>query len=327
MKRFLAALLMAATVFCCGCGAKAQNEASPLTVNGTPLDGEVFTFFLDEAAGALPAGTQEEQINYAVQLCIHYVAVNSAFAGAGLSLTPAEKKEINDETNVQWNLYERYYESIGVSRQTFSKVRVSACSEEKLRQAYFGEGGAYEVPRDRLKDYLEARYVSFRSIRIPKKKLAADGSEADRSEAEKAALDEKIAAGLSAVNNGTGIESVYATFVADRKGDREEYAEIVTDGTDHAYPTEFADAVRAMPVETAAVFDFGDAYYLVYREDLKDDEDIFEAYKDECLAGLTESDLRQMIDAVAQTYTSVTDQPAIAACWNNYKNATAKAGQ
>ena len=160
----------------------------------------------------------------------------------------------NDETNVQWNLYERYYESIGVSRQTFSKLRVSACSEEKLRQAYFGEGGAYEVPRDRLKDYLEARYVSFRSIRIPKKKLAADGSEADRSEAEKAALDEKIAAGLSAVNNGTGIESVYATFVADRKGDREEYAEIVTDGTDHAYPTEFADAVRAMPVETAAVF-------------------------------------------------------------------------
>ena len=120
---------------------------------------------------------------------------------------------------------------------------------------------------------------------------------------------------------------MFATFVADRKGDREEYTEVVTDGTDHAYPAEFADAVRAMPVESAAVFDFGDDYYLVYRDDLRDDEDIFEAYKDECLAGLTDADLRRTIDKIAQSYTSVTDQPVIAACWNNYKNATAKTGQ
>lgn len=327
MKRFFAALLIAAAVFLCSCGAAPQQEACPLKVNGTPLDGEVFTFFLDKAAGALPGGAQEEQINYAVQLCIHYVAVNSAFTGAGLSLTPAEKKEANDETGVQWNLYGTYYQSIGVSRQTFAKLRLSERCEEKLRQAYFGEGGAYEVPRDQLKAYLETRYVSFRAIRIPKKILAADSSETDRDAAQQAALDEKIAAGLAALNGGTGIESVFATFVADRKGDREEYTEVVTDGTDHAYPAEFADAVRAMPVESAAVFDFGDDYYLVYRDDLRNDEDIFEAYKDECLAGLTDADLRRTIDRIARSYTSVTDQPVIAACWNNYKNATAKAGQ
>ena len=325
MKRILAVLLALAVLSLCACGGKEQRAVRPLTVNGTPLDGELFTYFLDQAVNAFPDGTQEERINYAVQLCIHYVAVNSTFAGAGLALTAAEKKEADDETNVQWNLYERYYESIGVSRQTFSKVRRSDLYKEKLRQTYFGEGGTDEVPAEQLRAFLETRYVAFRVIRIPKKVLDADGNEIERDDAQKAALDEKIAAGLNAVNgNGTGIESVYATFVADRKGDREEYAEVVTDGTDHAYPAEFVEALRAVPVKTAAVFDFNDSYYLAYREDITEDEDIFEAYKDKCLAGLTERDLQIKIDRIGSAYTSVKDPSAVAECWNNYWNALAK---
>ena len=65
----------------------------------------------------------------------------------------------------------------------------------------------------------------------------------------------------------------------------------------------------------------------LYREDIRTDEDVFEAYKDECLAGLTEDALRAQIDAFAGNYASVKDQPALAACWNNYQNARAKAGK
>ena len=328
MKRFLAVALAAALLLLCACGGERQRTVYPLTVNGTPLDGEVFTFFLDKAVNAIPDGSQEEQINYATQLCIRYVAVNSTFAGAGLTLTAAEKKEADEETNVQWNLYERYYESIGVSRQTFSKLRRSDLWQEKLRQAYFGEGGTDEVPAEQLRAFLETRYVAFRVIRIPKKVLDANGTETDRDEAQQTALNEKIAAGLSAINEtGTGIESVFATFVSDRKGDREEYSEVVTDGTDHAYPAEFVEAIRAVPVNTAAVFDFNDAYYLTYREDITEDEDIFEAYKGKCLSALTEFDLQAKIDRIGKAFTTVKDQAAMAECWNNYWNALAKNNQ
>ena len=328
MKRIFAILLALTLLLCAACGGEPRRALRPLTVNGTPLDGEIFTYFLDKAVNALPDGTQEEQTNYAVQQCIHYVAVNSAFTGAGLALTAAEKKEADDENNVRWNLYERYYESIGVSRQTYFKLRRSDLYQEKLRQAYFGEGGTDEVPTEQLRAFLETRYVAFRVIRIPKKVLDADGNETDRDAAQQAALDEKIAAGLSAVNvNGTGIESVYATFVSDRKGDREEYAEVVTDGTDHAYPAEFVEAIRAVPVKTAAVFDFNESYYLAYREDITEDEDIFEAYKDKCLAGLTERDLQIKIDRIAGAYASVKDPSAVAECWNAYRNAMAKNAQ
>ena len=328
MKRIFAILLALTLLLCAACGGEPRRALRPLTVNGTPLDGEIFTYFLDKAVNALPDGTQEEQTNYAVQQCIHYVAVNSAFTGAGLALTAAEKKEADDENNVRWNLYERYYESIGVSRQTYFKLRRSDLYQEKLRQAYFGEGGTDEVPAEQLRAFLETRYVAFRVIRIPKKVLDADGNETDRDAAQQAALDEKIAAGLSAVNvNGTGIESVYATFVSDRKGDREEYAEVVTDGTDHAYPAEFVEAIRAVPVKTAAVFDFNESYYLAYREDITEDEDIFEAYKDKCLAGLTERDLQIKIDRIAGAYASVKDPSAVAECWNAYRNAMAKNAQ
>ena len=325
MKRVIAALFLLAAVLLCACGAGEQAASYPLRVNATPLDSEIFTYYLDQAVNALPDGAQEDRINYAAQLCIHYVAVNSTFSGAGLSLSPAERKEMSDETNVRWNLYGGYYEAIGVSRQTFAKLRLSELYLEKLRQFYFGEGGPNEVSEDELRAYLDARYVSFRAIRIPKKVTDVYGNETERDEAQQAALDEKLSAGLRAINeNGTGIESVFATFVSDRKGDREEYAEVVTDGTDHAYPAEFTEAVRAVSIGTAAVFDFEDAYYLVYREDIRQDADVFEAYKDKCLAALTENDLRARIDEIGKAYTSVKDPAAVAACWNNYMNASAR---
>ena len=295
MKRLIALLLIAAIALLCACRAQEKAAPSPLTVNGTPLDAELFTYFLDEAVKALPDGSQEERINHAVQQSIYYVAVNSTFQSAGLTLSGAEKKEAGDETHVQWNLYGGYYEAIGVSRQTFAKIQLNGLYLEKLRQAYFGEGGPNEVSQDQLRAYLETRYVSFRAIRIPKKVLDADGNEVDRTAAQETALNE--------------------------------YAEVVTDGTDHAYPAEFVQAVRAIDVNTAAILDFNDSLYLVLHEDILQDGDIFEAYKDECLEGITEQDLRTKVDQIGMAYTSVKNQPAIAECWNDYWNALAKNAQ
>ena len=328
MKRVIPALLVLLLLFA-ACGQVEETEtASPLNVNDTPLDSEIFTYYLDEAFNALPDGTQEEKINYAVQLCIHYVAVNSTFSGAPAELLPAEQKETSDDTNVLWRMYGNYYTSIGISKQTFAKVQLNKRYTEKLREYYFGEGGAEEVPADTLREYLGAHYVAFRTVSIPKKTVDVYGNEKDRNETEEQALREKLTAGLSAINdNGTSIESVYATFVSDRNGDREQYSEVVTDGTDHAYSAEFVDAVRAIDVGKAAVLDYGDALYLVYREDIRADEDIFEAYRGECLAALTETDLLAKIDEIGRAYSSTVDQTRIAECWNSYMNAVAKAGK
>ena len=199
---------------------------------------------------------------------------------------------------------------------------------EKLREYYFGAGGAEEIPVTALREYLDAHYVSFRTIRIPKKTVDVYGNEQDRDEAQENALREKLTAGLSAINeNGTGIESVFATFVSDRNGDREEYSEVVTDGTDHAYSTEFVEAVRAIAVGTAAVLDYDDALYLVYRENIQTDEDVFETYRAQCLEALSESALRAKIDEIGKGYSSTVNQPLAAECWNNYWNAVAKTNQ
>ena len=80
-------------------------------------------------------------------------------------------------------------------------------------------------------------------------------------------------------------------------------------------------------VNTAAILDFNDSLYLVCHEDILQDEDIYEAYKEECLAGITEQDLRTKVDQIGRAYTSVKNQPAIAECWNSYWNALAKNAQ
>ena len=328
MKRIVTVLLLLALLAGCACGRQTRQTASyPLTINATPIDSEVFTFYLDKAVNALPEGTQEERINYAVQLCIHYVAVNSAFSGAGTELTPVEKKETSDDTDVRWRTYGSYYGRLGVSKQTYAKIQLNERYVEKLRAYYFGEGGPEEIPVSALKEYLGSRYVSFRAVVIPKKTVDVYGNEKERDEAQNAALQEKLSAGLNAINNnGTGIESVFATFAADRNGDREEYREVVTDGTDHAYSQEFVDTVKAVNVGTAAVLDYGDALYLVYRENIQADEDIFETYRDECLTALSESALLAKLDEIARGYSSTVNQPVAAECWNNYWNAV-KAGQ
>ena len=330
MKRVFSAVCAAVLLFlCCSCGAQPSAEITyPLTVNSTPVDSEVFTYFLHEAVSELPQQTKDEQIYYAVQLCIQYVAVNSTFTQEGLRLSSAELSEMSTDANTRWNLFGGFYEAIGVSKQTFVKICRSGEYTEKLRQAYFGEGGTEEIAESTLRDYLAARYVAFREVRVPKKTTDKNGNEKDRTAAQEKSLREKLNAGLTAINrNGTGIESVYATFLADGKGDREEYAEVITDGTDHEYPAEFVNAVREMDMNTAAILDFSDSYYLVYREEVAGDEDIFEEYRDDCLEALTGGDLQKKIEEIGRAYSSVKDTAAVEQCWKNYTNAKAQYDQ
>ena len=122
MKKTIALLLaFAAVLFAFSACSNGEAPQYPLTVNGTPLEEEIFRYYLDIAFADASLSGKEARVNYATEQCIRYVAVNSAFAVRALALSPAEKAKTAERANALWNAFGAHYKNIGVSKQTFMK--------------------------------------------------------------------------------------------------------------------------------------------------------------------------------------------------------------
>ena len=184
MKRILSALLAILILSLCAC-TREGGESYPITVNGTPIDSEIFSYFLDSVWDAPEAlGTREGRTTQATYMCIRYVAVNSTFVSSGLALSDTDKVEISDNANVLWNMFGEYYEKIGVSKQTYVKIKTYEAYIEKLRTAFFDKGGADEISDDVLRGALVESYVAFKYVRTPLKNIDVYGNESAFSDEE-----------------------------------------------------------------------------------------------------------------------------------------------
>ena len=163
MKKLLCVLLAISVLFVFS-SCSEEAEADPLTVNGTPIDGEIFRYYLDEALGDPTVFDKGEAVQYATEQCIRYVAVNSAFEARGLTLSAGSVAEVSERGNALWRYFGEHYEKVGVSKQTFMKIRTSLAYTEALRTMLFDEGGISPLPDDTLKEYFSEEYVAFKAL-------------------------------------------------------------------------------------------------------------------------------------------------------------------
>ena len=176
MKRIISILLVLLILTLSAC--TSSTESYPITVNGTPIDSEIFAYFLDSVWDRPEAqGTRDGRITEATYMCIRYVAVNSTFVTSGLTLTDADRVEISDNANVLWNMFGEYYEKIGVSKQTYVKIKTYEAYIEKLRTAFFDKGGTDEISDAVLRGTLQENFVAFKYVRTPLKNIDVYGNE------------------------------------------------------------------------------------------------------------------------------------------------------
>ena len=300
----IAAFLILLAAFT-ACGNDTAEKDYPLTVNGTPLDGEIFKYYLDESFSEAEDTSRDGRITYATNACIRYVATNSTFFAKGLSLTAAESVSLSEEANAMWNLFGGHYTQLGVSKETFMKIRTNAAYTEKLRLSLYDEGGATPIPDNDLKAYFASYYAAFKLVRGYLFATDIYGNTVPYSDAELAAILDRYNKAAEQINGNTSIEFIYPSLVSGDQEVEQALKTVVIQDADPYYPEGFYAKVREIQPGTAQVCVFGDYLYLVYRVDILSDEALFKEHRAECLKAVSEVPLQNEITAMCNAYTSV----------------------
>lgn len=319
MKKLLCLLLAAAMLFLFS-SCSDETVADPLTVNGTPINAEIFKFYLDEGFGNEALGEKSDIIQYATEQCIRYVAVNSAFEARGLALSAGEAAEVSERGNALWRFFGAHYEKIGVSKQTFIKIQTSLAYTEALRYALFDKGGVMPIADDMLKSYLSSEYVAFKALSGNLYDTDVYGNRVELTEEQLKNLGESYATAANQINIGGSLEYVYASLINSGNEEVRQSLEtvVIADG-DPFYPEGFYAAVKEIEEKKAEVKTFGDNIYLIYRVDILSDPDLYEKHRDACLIPVSEPYLQSEINTMCNAYTSVRKSAQVERCYTAVK--------
>ncbi len=283
-----------------------KAEGYPLSVNGTPIDGEIFRYYLDSVWNSPEAGGGKDgRITQATYKCIRYVAVNSTFSSYGLSLTDDEKSLLAEEVNSLWNMFGAHYKDIGVSKQTFLKIKTSEEYIEKLRIAFFDKGGTDEISDAVLRGILVDKYIAFRYIRVPVTDTDVYGNERALTEEEIAKMNTVFNKALASVSSSFGIENAYIEISAEFPFAEQTFENVVAGSDDHQFSSTFYDKIKSISEGSATVFQYGEYVYLVYRVNILSDATIFADKRQECLKIISEDPLQSKINVMCNAYQSV----------------------
>ncbi len=322
MKKVISVFLVFILTALCFSSCKgSETEGSPLTVNGTPIDAEIFRYYLDTVWGdALTGGSKDGRITEATYRCIRYVAVNSTFTAYGLSLSEGEKAELSDETAALWNLYEEHYKSIGVSKENFHKIRTSEEYIEKLRLFFFDKGGTDEISDAVLRGVLSEKYVAFRYVRTPLTDTDVYGNAVPLSEDDITRLNVLYNSGVSSSNSSYGVDSAFISISEEFPLTEQSFETLAIKEDDHRFSSLFFNKVKEISEGKASVFQYNDYVYLVYRVNILTDPVIFSEMRSECLVDISEEPLQSKINIMCNAYQSVRDPGLVSEYYTKVAN-------
>lgn len=285
-KVLLLLLVFALCVSFTACSKTIAEEKSALTVGDANVSAGVFAYYLDAqikiASGDSPS--KSDAIKAAEASCANYVKINTEFQKRKLSLNSAEKATVAANVEEIWNFYGGYYESIGVSKETLTKIKTSEQYNEKLISSVFGAGGESEISEDAMKTYFNDNYVFFKFI------TAEFSSDEEANKTVKDTLTE-LAGTIGTEDEETGetitMDDVNASFAEKTGGTASalETTAMKSDSTD--FPSGFFSDVKAMENGAQKILTYSDNIFLVEKVD---GSGAFSDYKSAILDLLTNSD-------------------------------------
>ena len=285
-KVLLLLLVFTLCVSFTACSKTIAEEKSALTVGDANVSAGVFAYYLDAqikiASGESPS--KSDAIKAAEASCANYVKINTEFQKRKLSLNSAEKATVAANVEEIWNFYGGYYESIGVSKETLTKIKTSEQYNEKLISSVFGAGGESEISEDAMKTYFNDNYVFFKFI------TAEFSSDEEANKTVKDTLTE-LAGIIGTEDEETGetitMDDVNASFAEKTGGTASalETTAMKSDSTD--FPSGFFSDVKAMDNGAQKILTYSDNIFLVEKVD---GSGSFSDYKSAILDLLTNSD-------------------------------------
>ncbi len=300
MKKITAALLAVLIIFSfCGCTAQKKTV---LTISGTEIDSEIFTYYADKVISRpTDYGLTENPIDSDVKAatineCKKYLAANTEFRDAGLSLSSAEKTEISQTVNDFWVRFENHYKKIGISKQTLTKIITSQAYSDAIFSETYDKGTGNADTENEIRDYFYNNYISFRTVCVYF--TSADGS-TPLTQAEK-----------------NDLLAAFDSYVKTAGADTEKFAETINNagyllsnsillkkGSD-GYPDGFYEKVYTQADDTVQVIVYDECIFAVIKENLKDKGDsVYANYRSSCISDLYSAESDKKTDEYIATLT------------------------
>lgn len=286
-------------ILLCLCMLSACVPRDVLTVNGTQVDKGVVRYFTDTARQEEPDAPEAAE-TLAHQKIAAYVAINSAFAERGLSLSAGTKAEISQSVNAKWRLFGTYYTALGIRKQDLTKIETSAAYKDAVFADYYAADGDVPVAEETLRSYFAENYIAFQSVTGFLTTADNNGAPVPLSEREIQRITTVFENAASAVNAG-GTVAEQAAKMENVTANRET---VVIVRGDPNYPENFFAQVSEIEDGTAKTFITGDYIFLVQRENLTDESrNLFSAYRLNCLKSLKGADFEKVLETWAAKYT------------------------
>ncbi len=313
-KKILSLLLAAISVFslvCFGaCGGDYERNVG-MKLNGVTISNDVLTYFLDKAHAELGANANYDAVkDKAVALASTYFKINSYAHAENITLSTAEKAAVSEEVSAYWGVYGKYYEKIGVTRETLTKVFTADGYKKALLMHLYGEDGSHELPVSRLYAQFRTEYVVFQVINGYFTKTDSTGASVPISKNETEAIVLKFQNMANLINAGEKTMEEAADFLAASGYQSSVQTVILSKDDTISYPSGFFDKVKNIEPRRATVIGTQENIFLVLRGEPNMNSDYFNDKKPEMIENIVGEEIDTLIEGYMTVEADVTDSVA-----------------
>ena len=299
IKRKLSFVLIIAIIASSGifssCAAS-KKEAPALKLNGVEISNDVFTYFIDAAMTELGINaTQDSVLTKAVGLTETYFKTNTLANKTGISLSTAQKAAVSEKVNAYWGIYGEYYTSIGVTKETLTKVFTSEAYRNQLLVHFYGEGGEEEVGVANMYAYFKMNYIVFQAINGYFTYMDDNGNTVIHTPNEIEEIILKFQNMASLINAKEKTMDEATDFLA-ASGYSSSVVTLVLGKNDTTYPAGFFEKVQKTKARVATVIGTNEYIFIVLRGDAGVTSEYYQGKKEEILTALVGDKIDVKID-------------------------------
>ncbi|MBR0536045.1 MAG: hypothetical protein IIX14_06685 [Clostridia bacterium] len=306
-KKIISLALVAVCLFSItalsGCDAVKKEKA--VTLNGVEISNDVFTYFLDLATVELGTDADSKALReMTLAYLTTYFKTNSLAHAHGIELTIGEKAAVSQKVNDRWFVYGAYYQRVGITKETLTKVFTADAYRDRLILAYYGEGGTEEIPVARLYAAFRTNYIIFQAITgyFTETDEAGNSVRLPKNEVESLVL--RFQSMADVVNSGEKTMDEAADFLAEA-GIQSAVQTVVLHKDDDSYPQGFFQKVQSIDTRYAAIIGTNDYIFLVLRGEADANSKYFNDKKIEIIQSIVGDGIDTIIDGAYEVDSKV----------------------
>lgn len=287
-----------------------SKKPSALTINNTEISDDVFTYFLDCAVNDLGENVSYETAKErAAALAGKYYKTNSLARGYGLTLSTAQKVAVSEKVNAYWNIYCNYYTTIGITKETLTKVFSADAYRDLLLNYYYGEGGVNEIPISRIYANFRTNYIVFQAITGYFTETDTSGNTVRISQNEIETLVLKFQNMSQMVNSGEQTMEEACQYLSE-SGYPSSVQTVILHKNDTSYPAGFFEKVQTIETQKVSIIGSNDYIFLVLRGEVDSNSSYFLDKKTDIIRDIVGTDIDTLIEEAYELNYSVTDTSA-----------------